>query len=200
MRRSGKQRKAELLHKRAVKRGDAPSPEKQPRKKTFRRPPKPGHTIDARQAADDASRAARKLQSQFVKLDHNFLETTKQLAATIPLPRPISADISLLDNPLLVCQPGSDREIDQLSVPKRPKWKYTMSKDEVDANEEGYFRKWIAQTDVIVERWHHDGNQPVTSGTDPGSTGQHVIDTPCQDNMPHPPTYFERNLDVWRQL
>ena len=199
MRRSGKQRKAELQHKRAVKRGDATPPDKQPRKKTFRRPPKPGHTLDARLAADDASRAARKLQSQFVKLDPGFLETTKHLAATLPLPRPISTNVRLLDIHAL-CQSDSDLEIDQLSVPKRPKWKYTMSKDEVDANEEGYFRRWIIQTDAIVERWHHQGNQPVTSGTDPGSVGQHVIDTTSQEKMPRPPTYFERNLEVWRQL
>ncbi|OAX43025.1 P-loop containing nucleoside triphosphate hydrolase protein [Rhizopogon vinicolor AM-OR11-026] len=199
MRRSGKQRKAELQHKRAVKRGDAPPPDKQPRRKTLRRPPKPGHTLDARQAADDASKAARKLQSQFVKLDHHFLETTKYLAATLPLPRPISADACLLDMHAL-CKPGSDLEIDQLSVPKRPKWKYTMSKDEVDANEEGHFRRWITQTDAIVERWHRQGNQPVTSDTDPGSIGEHVVDTMSPGEMPRPPTYFERNLEVWRQL
>src|SRR6267154_3438699 len=113
MRRSGKQRKAELQHQRAVKRGDAPPPEKQPRKKNFRRLPKLGHTLDARQAADDASRAARKLQSQFVKLDHDFLETTKHLAATLPLTRPISTDICLLDVHA-IHQPGNDLEIDHL--------------------------------------------------------------------------------------
>jgi hypothetical protein len=199
MRRSGKQRKAELQHKRAVKRGEVAPPDKQPRKKIFRRPPKLGHTLDARQAADDASRVARKLQSQFVKLDHDFLEITKYLAATLPLPRPISSDICLLDIHAL-CQPGSDLDVSQLSVPKRPKWKYTMSKEEVDANEEGYFRKWITQTDALVERWHRQGTQPVASGADPGSTDQHGVDTTSQGKIPRPPTYFERNLEVWRQL
>jgi len=200
MRRSGKQRRAELQHKRAVKRGDAPPLDKQPRKKILRKLPKPGHTLDARQAADDASRAARKLQSQFVKLDHGFLETTKQLAATLPLPRPISADRSLLDVPAHP-QPDSDCEINQLSVPKRPKWKYTMSKVEVDANEEGHFRKWITQVDAVVEHWQHEGNQQqVTSGIDPGSIGQHIVDRTSDVKMPRPPTCFERNLEVWRQL
>ncbi|KAG1754877.1 P-loop containing nucleoside triphosphate hydrolase protein [Suillus paluster] len=201
MRRSGKQRKAELQHKRAVKRGDAPQPEKQPRKKNFRRPPKLGHSLDARELADDASRAARKLQSQFVKLDNDFLETTKHLAATLPLTRPISADVCLLGILDADYQPGSDLEIDQLSVPRRPKWKYTMSKDDVDANEQGHFRKWITQTDAIVERWHHNqNNHPVASCNGAGSTAQGVPDTTLQSKMPCPPTHFERNLEVWRQL
>ncbi|KAG0707473.1 P-loop containing nucleoside triphosphate hydrolase protein [Suillus ampliporus] len=199
MRRSGKQRKAELQHKRAVKRGDAPQPEKQPRKKNFRRPPKAGHSLDARELADDASRAARKLQSQFVKLDHDFLETTKHLAATLPLTRPISADVRIL-GVYALHQSVSDLEIDQLSVPRRPKWKYTMSKDDVDANEQGHFRKWITQADAIVERWHNQNNQPVASSPGAGSTTQGVPDTTVQGKMPSPPTHFERNLEVWRQL
>lgn len=198
MRRSGKQRKAELQLKRAVKRGDVAPPEPQPRKKNFRRPPKLGHSLDARLLADDASRAARKLQSQFVKLDPNFLETTKHLAATLPLIRPIPDDARLLglDHALS----SSDLVIDQLNVPRRPKWKYTMSKVDVDANEQGYFRRWIAQTDAVVERWHNQNNQPVVSGTDLGSGDLSVPDTAVQDKMPCPPTHFERNLEVWRQL
>lgn len=198
MRRSGKQRKAELQLKRAVKRGDIAPPEAQPRRKNFRRPPKLGHSLDARLLADDASRAARKLQSQFVKLDPGFLETTKHLAATLPLTRPISADACLLG--VDHAQSGSDLGSDQLSVPRRPKWKYTMSKDDVDANEQGYFRRWMTQTDVIVERWHNRSNQPVASGTDLGSAGPSDPDTTVQDKMPCPPTHFERNLEVWRQL
>lgn len=198
MRRSGKQRKAELQLKRAVKRGDIAPPEAQPRRKNFRRPPKLGHSLDARLLADDASRAARKLQSQFVKLDPGFLETTKHLAATLPLTRPVSADACLLG--VDHAQSGSDLGSDQLSVPRRPKWKYTMSKDDVDANEQGYFRRWMTQTDAIVERWHNQNNQPVASGTDLGSAGPSDPDIAVQDKMPCPPTHFERNLEVWRQL
>ncbi|KIK49435.1 hypothetical protein CY34DRAFT_69273 [Suillus luteus UH-Slu-Lm8-n1] len=198
MRRSGKQRKAELQLKRAVKRGDIAPPEAQPRRKNFRRPPKLGHSLDARLLADDASRAARKLQSQFVKLDPGFLETTKHLAATLPLTRPISADACLLS--IDHAQSGSDLISDQLSVPRRPKWKYTMSKDDVDANEQGYFRRWMTQTDAIVERWHNQNNQSAPSGTDLGSAGPSDPDTAVQDKMPCPPTHFERNLEVWRQL
>ncbi|KAG2367789.1 hypothetical protein BDR07DRAFT_1271378 [Suillus spraguei] len=198
MRRSGKQRKAELQLKRAVKRGDVAPPEPQPRKKHLRRPPKLGHSLDARLLADDASRAARKLQSQFVKLDPNFLEITKHLAATLPLTRPIPDDACVLgvDHALS----SSDLVVDQLNVPRRPKWKYTMSKVDVDANEQGYFRKWITQTDAVVERWHNQNNQPVASGTDLGSGDPRVPDTAVQDKMPCPPTHFERNLEVWRQL
>ncbi|KAG1828094.1 P-loop containing nucleoside triphosphate hydrolase protein [Suillus variegatus] len=198
MRRSGKQRKAELQLKRAVKRGDVAPPEAQPRRKNFRRPPKLGHSLDARLLADDASRAARKLQSQFVKIDPVFLETTKHLAATLPLTRPISADVCLLG--VDHAQFGTDPVNDQLNVPRRPKWKYTMSKDDVDANEQGCFRRWITQTDAMVERWHNQNNQPDASGTDLTSAGPSIPDTTVQERMPCPPTHFERNLEVWRQL
>jgi ribosome biogenesis GTPase A len=75
-----------------------------------------------------------------------------------------------------------------------------MSKDDVDANEQGYFRRWMTQTDAIVERWHNQNKQPVASGTDLGSADSSIPDTVVQDKMPCPPTHFERNLEVWRQL
>ncbi|KAJ8588374.1 hypothetical protein M405DRAFT_902507, partial [Rhizopogon salebrosus TDB-379] len=52
----------------------------------------------------------------------------------------------------------------------------------------------------LVERWHRQETQPVASGADPGSTNQHGDNTTSQGKIPRPPTYFERNLEVWRQL
>ena len=63
-----------------------------------------------------------------------------------------------------------------------------MSKKEVEANEEGLFNKWLAQTDAAVEQWAASINEPVSG--DSGAVAQ----------MPSAPTSFERNLEVWRQL
>ncbi|KAH7927290.1 P-loop containing nucleoside triphosphate hydrolase protein [Leucogyrophana mollusca] len=193
MGRSGKQRKAELQHKRAVKRGDAPPPDPQPRKRKLRRLPKPGHSLETRQAYDEAAKAARKLQSAFLKLDARFLEETKNLAAALPLQRPIPLDACILSTPVV-----DPTKADALGVPKRPKWKYNMTKAEVDGNEVGQFRKWIAQTDSVVDEWVAE-----TSPDPKEDTERHDPDiptTPRPTRMPRAPTHFERNLDVWRQF
>lgn len=95
----------------------------------------------------------------------------------------------------------------ELTCPKRPKWSYNQTKREVEKNEgasspfsstslrsaltlparsraEGIFRTWLASMDDILARaaappLHEDG----TIAGLPGS-----------------PTFFERNLNVWRQL
>ncbi|KIJ66294.1 hypothetical protein HYDPIDRAFT_109291, partial [Hydnomerulius pinastri MD-312] len=220
---SGKQRKAQLQLKRAIKRGDAPKPEPLPaskRHRKLRRSPKPGHTLEARQAAEQSAHAARKLQSAFVKLDKGFLEETRRLAGAVVLRRPINGrKVRVLREEWMRPVPtgpaalGEGGELGQLSIPKRPKWKYKMTKAEVDANEQGHFRKWLAQQDAIVERWQGALNsrrprvgdaddQASTAAPDPAglvAVPGDVDDSEPRD-MPHPPTHFERNLEVWRQL
>ncbi|KAH7916432.1 P-loop containing nucleoside triphosphate hydrolase protein [Hygrophoropsis aurantiaca] len=199
MGRSGKQRKAELQQKRAIKRGDAPPPPPQPRRKKFRRSPKQGHSLETREAYEEAAKAARKLQSAFLKLDPKFIEETKNLAAAIPLTRPIPVDACIL------ADKANDRALsdsDSLSVPKRPKWKYKMTKAEVDGNEVGHFRKWISQTDTVVERWLAEP-QPADANAheEPQIQDPEIPNPPAPPTrMPRAPTHFERNLDVWRQL
>jgi hypothetical protein len=62
----------------------------------------------------------------------------------------------------------------------------------VEKNEEGLHKKWIAQMDQIVEDWQkgHQKNQDEGDEIKP----QGMLE------MPRSPTYFERNLEVWRQL
>ncbi|KAF9245794.1 P-loop containing nucleoside triphosphate hydrolase protein [Melanogaster broomeanus] len=201
---SGKQRKAQLQLKRAIKRGDAPKPAPLPasKRKKLRRSPKPGHTLEARQASDEAAKAARKLQSAFVNLDRAFLEDTRRLAGSIALKRPIPGGVSVLNDGWLRPMPkvaagDGDTELGHLSVPKRPKWKYTMTKEEVDANEQGHFRKWLSQQDTIIERWQSALNQQVPQSRD---ADQSIPSADAASLMPYPPTHFERNLEVWRQL
>jgi len=81
-----------------------------------------------------------------------------------------------------------------LSCPKRPKWRYDMSKKEVERNEEGMFEKWLAQTDNSIARC-----LTVESSGQPGDF--HDLDIASSAvTVPKSLTYFERNLEVWRQL
>lgn len=209
---SGKQRKAQLQFKRAIKRGDEPenllshaSASPSGRRKKYRRDPAPGHTLQARQISEQASRAARKLQSAFVKLDSEFLDQTRRLATTSSVVRPIPEDSNVL-NEDWVKPPIGDVAM-QFYIPKRPKWRYGMSKAEVDGNEQAYFRRWLSQQDAAVEQWRDALNK--TPQAD--EQGDQALQSPRPDtqssttsnersSMPHPPTYFERNLEVWRQL
>lgn len=65
-----------------------------------------------------------------------------------------------------------------------------MSKNEVERNEEGQFKKWLDQTDQVLKEWVDRGPSP--SDGEASSQAEVV--------MPRAPTHFERNLEVWRQL
>jgi hypothetical protein len=65
-----------------------------------------------------------------------------------------------------------------------------MSKKEVEKNEEGWFKKWLDQTDQVLDEWVDSGSPPSNGDTE--SQGETAI--------PRAPTHFERNLEVWRQL
>lgn len=194
---SGKQRKAQLKLKRAIKRGDVPPPPEQPKHRNKR----PRQTPHARLAADQAAKDPRNLQSQFVKLDKAFLDDTRALAGSIILRRPIQNDIAVLRHEWITPTPPKS-QLTPLAVPRRPKWRYQMSKDELDANEQAYFRTWLAQQDAIVEQWQRALNvPPLTDQTNLSVDlpGDLVGDSEIR-SMPYPPTHFERNIEVWRQL
>ncbi|KAJ7619184.1 hypothetical protein DFH06DRAFT_1273903 [Mycena polygramma] len=158
---SSTKKKAAVKLKRAVKRGDLPPEPKQPAKNRHRGPP-----------------VSEALQSAFVTLPAHFLEKTKILAASLPLTRPIPNQTRLF--------PSIDSDMDSaLTCPRRPKWRFDMTKIEVEHNEEGLFRKWLEQTDEAVEKWQ----------TPPDDSPDDVPTT-----MPRSTTNFERNLEVWRQL
>ncbi|KIK70687.1 hypothetical protein GYMLUDRAFT_78920 [Collybiopsis luxurians FD-317 M1] len=160
---STRKKKEEQQLKRKIKRGDVLPPES--RKSN----PK-----------DTSSSVSQKLQSSFAKLPRNFLENTKELASTLPLPRPVPPEAAILpesyvDNPLA----------EPLTCPRRPRWHYDMLKKEVDANEQVIFTKWLNQTDNALKKW--------SSPTD-GSNGEN------EDGPFHVSPSFDRNLEVWRQL
>ncbi|GBE77748.1 hypothetical protein SCP_0106300 [Sparassis crispa] len=77
-----------------------------------------------------------------------------------------------------------------------------MSKKEVEMNEEGLFKKWLAQTDDTINQWCNVGQQ--TQSDDfcegPAEDSGTSAHGPPEPSMPQAPTSFERNLEVWRQL
>ncbi|KAH9944200.1 P-loop containing nucleoside triphosphate hydrolase protein [Epithele typhae] len=196
---SAKQRKEQLQLKRAVKRGDAPAPPpaKPDRHRKGRRGPT-GQQVGAppasRVAAADSS---RRLESSFVKLPPQFLAHTRTLAASIALTRPIPPDRAILSD--VPSPPAADlpAQDSPLTCPKRPKWRYDMSKKEVEANEEGLFRQWLAQTDASLDPCFDPTHSPAEADAQAEKTSDH---SPGAEHMPHAPTSFERNLEVWRQL
>ncbi|KIM47738.1 hypothetical protein M413DRAFT_208353 [Hebeloma cylindrosporum] len=173
---STRQKKADQQLKRAIKRGDAPPQEV---KKTghHHRKPRQGPTVTGTNI--NVVESARKLQSAFIKLPPRFLEETKAIASNSPLARPIPDQDAIFHD----FDRNDDASLDPLSCPKRPKWRFDMSKLEVERNEEGLFKKWIEQTDEALEKWQNKVN----------------LSEPA-DTMPRSPSYFERNLEVWRQL
>ena len=184
---SNKQRKAQLQEKRAVKRGDASPPPakrnpKQKRRFLASRSAGAG-TVDAQAVA-----SSRKLQSAFIKLSPAYLEKSRLIASKQPLPRPLPPSVAIF-NPDDIYQ-SSEEEAQKLSCPKRPKWRYDMSKIEVEKNEEGQFKKWLGQTDQVLKEWVDRGSSPSSA----------VTGNQDEDVMPRAPTHFERNLEVWRQL
>ncbi|KAG9079543.1 hypothetical protein FRC06_007677, partial [Ceratobasidium sp. 370] len=172
---STKQRKTQLQEKRAIKRGDlpAPVPEKTNKKSRHGKPPTDND------AALAAAARTRMLVSSFLKPSAEFLEVSKKAAATEVLVRPVPESSRVLSV-------GVGNEGESLVCPRRPKWKYEMSKNEVEKNEEGLFAKWIAQTDETINNWRQDNIIPLS--------------TPTSTGILPAPTYYERNLEVWRQL
>lgn len=119
---------------------------------------------------------SRKLQSAFVQLPKEFLDKSRQLCSSLALQRPIQNNVAVFDTSL--CDNHAD-----FICPQRPKWHYDFSKLQVERNEEGLFRKWLEKSDAIVTEWRASGPNTGDSETMPRST--------C---------YFERNIEVWRQL
>lgn len=193
---SAKQRKEQLQLKRAIKRGDvSPPPPSKPDRRKKRRT---GNTLPSttRPAAADTT---RRLESSFVKLSPAFLEKTKVLASALSLARPIPPRLAILPD---VDKPQGSGA-DALACPRRPKWRYDISKREVEANEEGLFKKWLSQTDATVNAWcnlnNQDAPQISSAPVAPPEGDQRDLGA-IASQMPPAPTSFERNLEVWRQL
>jgi hypothetical protein len=134
-----------------------------------------------------------------VKIPASYLEQTKNVASTVPLSRPIALERVVFEN-LLTVGPGAVFEESKgvhspsLACPKRPKWRYDMSKKEVERNEEGMFEKWLAQTDNSIAHCLSVESSGQAGDLHNGGAASNAV------AVPKALTYFERNLEVWRQL
>jgi hypothetical protein len=190
---SAKQRKAELQLKRAVKRGDiAAPPKEQPKRR--------------RQGANERTAVppvtgvrTKRLESHFLKMDKHWLEQARFVASTTPLVRPIPFDRAVLDLNRISGVQGEHAAI-TLTAPKRPKWRYDQTKKEVEKNEEGIFTKWIKEVDESVKRWQRQEIALFESQQESSDTANEEGMSPPPPPLERSPTYFERNLEVWRQL
>lgn len=175
---SAKQRKAELQLKRAIKRGDIPAPPPEPK-------PRPRKSKDGPKGDGGAVGypSSKRLQSAFLKIESSFLEVSRQIASNEALERPIPKERSILR----LDEIGLDESANgaRLVCARRPKWRFDMSKKEVEANEEGIFKRWTAETDEKIAEWR--SSRPLMPST-------------MTDPIGGSPTYYERNLEVWRQL
>ncbi|KAI8579601.1 hypothetical protein K450DRAFT_241781 [Umbelopsis ramanniana AG] len=113
------------------------------------------------------SAGTSRLRSVFEKLSTEVVERAR-LASMKPLQR-------LPQTALEVGITSDDKLID---FPKRPKWNYGMTKEQLEQNEKDEFEKWLND---IYERY-----------------GDHVQET--SDGEQEELSWFEHNLEVWRQL
>lgn len=187
---SAKQHKAELQLKRAVKRGDVPAPPKQSAKRRVR-PGGRGERSTDQSAGVSGGVSTKKLESSFLKMGKEWLEHARLVAATTTLVRPIPSEAVVLDLSK-ICGETDDLT---LSAPKRPKWRYDQTKKEVEKNEEGLFSKWIRESDDNVRKWQRAIIQYAPSNVEATDEKE-----PSSPSFERSPTYFERNLEVWRQL
>lgn len=97
----------------------------------------------------------------------------------MPLPRPISSD-TIYASPDLWDVP------DDIGCPRRPKWRFDMTKKEVEVNEERQFESWLDSAKAKIETFR---------GVSLESTEERVASGEVKS-----PSYFELNLEVWRQL
>ncbi|KAH8997370.1 P-loop containing nucleoside triphosphate hydrolase protein [Lactarius akahatsu] len=98
--------------------------------------------------------AQRRLESSFVRLPATLLDQSKAVAASVALVRPITAGAPIW-TPHSGRIPSEDETHmrAQMTCMRRPKWRYEMSKNEVEKNEAGLFAKWLAKSDSLVEEW-----------------------------------------------
>jgi hypothetical protein len=171
---SGKQHKAQLQAKRARKRVGS----------------EPHNDVSALpNTRTPAISAQRRLESSFVRFPAALLDQSKAIAASVALARPITAEALVwkLHSGRIPSEEEAHMRA-QMTCMRRPKWRYEMSKKEVEKNEEGLFTKWLEKSDSLVEEWVSAAEKKQSSLTG------------MSNAMPIFPSIFERNLEVWRQL
>ncbi|KAJ9119139.1 hypothetical protein QFC22_003630 [Naganishia vaughanmartiniae] len=150
-----------------------------------------------------ARRKARELQSAFTGLSKAYVEAANRRAFNTPLPRPLPPSAVLYQTPVQL-EENIDvkekiKELDErLWCPIRPKWRHSMTKKELDRNEEMQFAKWLEEMDATHREYMSlpQLDDEPAPGNDSGEGGKDSNSTATTRS----PSFFERNLSVWRQL
>jgi hypothetical protein len=119
------------------------------------------------------------------------LETTKSLAHSTTLDRPIPGDYAIFPVEQMLRDEG------RLTCPARPKFRFGQTKKEVEKNEEGLFKKWLKSTEEVVTEWV-EGGEVVEDEEETGAQADEQVQK--KQEWPRSPSWFETNLEVWRQL
>jgi hypothetical protein len=91
-----------------------------------------------------------------------------------------------------------ERDGGKLTCPSRPAYKPGQSKEEVERNEEEVFRQWMRDTRGFVEQWVDD--ELVQEEQDEEQEEDQASEELQNEKELRSPTWFETNLEVWRQL
>jgi hypothetical protein len=185
---SAKQKKLYLQDKRAVKRGDLDITDLH----TPAAKPSNPKSIFQKSDPKDGEDVSKRLQSKFVTVSPEYLERTRDLAHSDGLVRPIPHEYALFPVELLERDMGK-----RLTCPSRPKFRYDMTKKEVEKNEEGWFNKWMKSTEEIMDDWIDGVQEEEDQGIILDEKGDEVEKKP---SWPRSVSWFETNLEVWRQL
>lgn len=105
--------------------------------------------------SEQQAKVQKGLISKFSGLSQAYINASKTTSLTRPLPRPLPEGSAVFPLELLEASRGKKG----MTVPRRPKWKYEMTKKEVEANEEGVFKKWLDGCDGVVADWREEGEE-----------------------------------------
>lgn len=174
---SAKQKREQLQDKRAVQRGEL-----EPSQVRYARNPAGNYRPGANHLPNPASAntATTRLISKFASLTPEYVERSRYVAHTLPLIRPISDEAAVFKLDWM------ERDGGRLSCPVRPGFEMGQAKEEVERREQETYGLWLKETTAIVEEWVERGEK---EGQDEGAEVSLLS-----------PTWFETNLEVWRQL
>ncbi|WWC92251.1 uncharacterized protein L201_007205 [Kwoniella dendrophila CBS 6074] len=195
---SGKHKRQKLLDKRALKRGEITIEEHSEGLNKLNAQygrVKPNKTLQSKSGGINPNSSSVRLKSKFVGLNDEYLQETRNLSFELILQRPLSPDSSIFPLDLLTERDKAGK----LSCPSRPKFKVGQSTKEVEKNEEGHFKKWLKQTDDIMQEWVDGQDEEDINDIEANGEG-YIEEKQKQVKLPRGPTWYETNLEVWRQL
>jgi hypothetical protein len=194
---SAKKRKVQLQEARAIQRGEfQPDPESKNGKLRAGGGRGPGVKSQFQKSLP-VSDVTRRLQSRFIQVSPEYLERTRNLAYSVHLERPIPSSRAVFD--VDTVERGHE-----LRCPSRPKFRYDQTKKELERNEEAWFEKWLRSTEEVMREYvagvDEDEEATGKEQSEDGDGANHDEDSMKKVAWPRSGSWYETNLEVWRQL